>query len=69
MLMGDVLTVRSLKLPIKVVIFNNESLGFVDLEMKAAGLISSGTRLDNPNFAEMARAIGSSAFESGTRRT
>ena len=58
MLMGDVLTLRSLKLPIKVVIFNNESLGFVDLEMKAAGLISSGTRLDNPNFAEMARAIG-----------
>jgi pyruvate dehydrogenase (quinone) len=58
MLMGDVLTLRSLQLPIKVVIFNNGSLGFVDLEMKAAGLISSGTSLDNPNFAEMASAIG-----------
>jgi pyruvate dehydrogenase (quinone) len=58
MLMGDVLTLRHLKLPVKVVIFDNGLLGFVDLEMKAAGFLPTGTRLDNPNFAAMATAIG-----------
>ena len=58
MLMGDILTLRALKLPVKVVIFDNGLLGFVDIEMKAAGLLPIGTRLDNPNFAEMAKAIG-----------
>ncbi len=58
MLMGDVLTLRQLKLPIKVVIFNNSLLGFVDIEMKAAGFLPTGTDLDNPNFAEMAKSIG-----------
>jgi pyruvate dehydrogenase (quinone) len=58
MLMGDVLTLRQLKLPIKVVIFDNGLLGFVDIEMKAAGFLPTGTRLDNPNFADMAKAIG-----------
>src|SRR5277367_3561832 len=58
MLMGDILTLRHLKLPIKVVIFDNGLLGFVDIEMKAAGFLPTGTRLDNPNFAQMAKAIG-----------
>ena len=59
MLMGDVLTLKTLNLPVKVVIFNNGLLGFsVDIEMKAAGLLPTGTRLDNPNFAEMAKTIG-----------
>jgi pyruvate dehydrogenase (quinone) len=58
MLMGDLLTVRQLKLPIKIVIFNNGILGFVDLEMKASGFLPTGTRLDNPNFSEMARGMG-----------
>jgi pyruvate dehydrogenase (quinone) len=58
MLMGDVLTLRQLNLPVKIVIFNNGLLGFVDIEMKAAGFLPAGTRLDNPNFAEMAKAIG-----------
>jgi pyruvate dehydrogenase (quinone) len=58
MLMGDLLTIRQLKLPVKIVVYNNGSLGFVELEMKAAGLLPSGTTLDNPDFAQMARAIG-----------
>jgi pyruvate dehydrogenase (quinone) len=58
MLMGDILTIRQLKLPVKIVVYNNGSLGFVELEMKAAGLIEYGTTLDNPNFAQMAEAIG-----------
>lgn len=58
MLMGDVLTLRQEKLPVKIVIFNNGTLGFVELEMKAAGLLEIGVALDNPDFAAMAKAIG-----------
>ena len=58
MLMGDVLSLRQLDLPVKVVIFNNGSLGFVAMEMKAAGYLDTGTSLDNPDFAAMAEAIG-----------
>ena len=58
MLMGDVLTLRQEKLPVKLVIFNNGTLGFVELEMKSAGFIETGVALDNPDFAAMARAIG-----------
>jgi pyruvate dehydrogenase (quinone) len=50
------LTLRQLNLPIKVVVFNNGSLGFVELELKAAGMLSYGTDLQNPNFAELAEA-------------
>ncbi|MGE7417682.1 ubiquinone-dependent pyruvate dehydrogenase [Methylobacterium tarhaniae] len=58
MLMGDLLTLRQSRLPVKVVIFNNGVLGFVALEMKAAGFVELGTDLDNPDFAAMARAAG-----------
>jgi pyruvate dehydrogenase (quinone) len=58
MLMGDLLTIRQHKLPVKIVVFNNGALGFVEVEMKAAGLVHYGTTLDNPDFAQMARAIG-----------
>lgn len=58
MLMGDLLTIRQLRLPVKLVVYNNGSLGFVELEMKAAGLLDFGTTLDNPDFARMAAAIG-----------
>ncbi|HLH55826.1 MAG TPA: thiamine pyrophosphate-dependent enzyme, partial [Verrucomicrobiae bacterium] len=62
MLMGDVLTLKQLKLPVKIVIFNNSSLGFVEMEMKAAGLLEFGTELQNPNFATMAESIGIRGF-------
>src|ERR1700722_7911060 len=62
MLMGDILTIRQLKLPVKIVIFNNGALAFVELEMKAAGLLEFGTTLDNPDFAKMAEAIGIRGF-------
>ena len=58
MLMGDLITLKQQKLPVKVVIFNNGVLGFVALEMKAAGFVELGTNLDNPDFAAMARAMG-----------
>ena len=58
MMLGDLLTLRQLKLPIKMVVFNNSALAFVELEMKAAGIVTYGTDLDNPNFAALANAIG-----------
>ncbi len=58
MLMGDLITLKQQKLPVKIVIFNNGVLGFVALEMKAAGFVELGTDLENPDFAAMARAMG-----------
>ena len=58
MLLGDILTLPQLKLPVKMVVFNNGSLGFVELEMKAAGLVPTGTDLVNPDFARLADAAG-----------
>ncbi|GGA45128.1 ubiquinone-dependent pyruvate dehydrogenase [Paenibacillus physcomitrellae] len=58
MLMGDLLTLKQYQLPVKVIVFNNGALGFVELEMKAAGFLESGTELVNPNFAEVAQAMG-----------
>lgn len=58
MLMGELLTVRQLGLPVKIVVFNNGTLGFVEMEMKVAGLIETGVQLDNPDFAAMARSLG-----------
>jgi pyruvate dehydrogenase (quinone) len=58
MMLGDLLTLRQLKLPIKMVVFNNGALAFVELEMKAAGIVTFATDLDNPSFAALANAIG-----------
>ena len=58
MLMGDLLSLVQLDLPVKVVIFNNGSLGYVELEQKAIGFLSYGTDLVNPDFAAMAQAVG-----------
>lgn len=58
MLMGDLLSLKQLNLPIKIVVFNNRSLSFVAMEMKAAGFLSSDTDLDNPSFAKIAQACG-----------
>ncbi|GAA3178679.1 MULTISPECIES: pyruvate dehydrogenase [Streptomyces] len=58
MLMGDFLTLVQYDLPVKVVLFNNSSLGMVELEMLVAGLPSYGTTNRNPDFAALARAAG-----------
>jgi pyruvate dehydrogenase (quinone) len=58
MLMGDFLTLPQYKLPVKVVVFNNSALGFIELEQKSTGFINTGTELVNPNFANMAEAVG-----------
>jgi pyruvate dehydrogenase (quinone) len=62
MLMGDMLSLRQLGLPVKVVVFNNGLLGFVDMEMKAAGFLNVWTDLDNPDFGKIAQAAGLAGF-------
>jgi pyruvate dehydrogenase (quinone) len=58
MLMGDFISLAQLQLPVKVIVFDNGTLGFVELEQKSTGFLEYGTELDNPNFAAMAEAIG-----------
>ena len=58
MLLGELITLRQMRLPAKIVVFDNGALSFVELEMKAAGIVTYGTDLDNPDFAGMARAAG-----------
>jgi len=58
MLMGDLLTLKQLNVPVKIVIYNNSALAFVELEMKATGDLPFQTGLDNPNFAALAESVG-----------
>jgi pyruvate dehydrogenase (quinone) len=58
MLMGDFLSLMQLKLPIKVIVFNNSSLSFVELEMKAAGFLTHATELAETDFSKLAEAVG-----------
>jgi len=58
MLMGDLLSLPQLQAPVKVIVFKNNGLGFVEQEMKAAGIPEFATDLHNPNFAKMAEAAG-----------
>ncbi|WKG05479.1 ubiquinone-dependent pyruvate dehydrogenase [Mycolicibacterium sp. HK-90] len=58
MLFGELVTLLQNKLPVKIIIFNNSSLNFVELEMKAAGIVTFGTELVNPDFAAVAQSMG-----------
>jgi pyruvate dehydrogenase (quinone) len=58
MLMGDFLSLVQLGLPVKIIVFNNGALGFIELEQKSTGFLETGTDFKNPNFAAMAEAVG-----------
>ncbi len=58
MLIGDLLSLRQLHLPVKVMVFKNDALAFVELEMKAAGVLDFATDLHNPSFGKIAEAAG-----------
>jgi pyruvate dehydrogenase (quinone) len=58
MLMGELLTLRQHNLPVKLVVFKNDSLAFVELEMKAGGFLDFATDLHNPDFSKIAEAAG-----------
>src|SRR5258705_6023846 len=57
MLMADCISLVQLGLPVKVVVFNNGALGFIELEQKSTGFLPFGTDFKNPNFAAMAEAV------------
>ena len=58
MMMGEFVSLIQLGLPVKIIVLNNGTLGFVELEMKASGFLDVGCDLKNPNFAAMATAMG-----------
>ncbi len=58
MLMGDLITAVQEKLPIKVAVLDNASLGFVELEQRVEGMLATYTDLQNPDFSKVAEAVG-----------
>lgn len=66
MLMGELLTLVQHELPVKVVVFNNSSYNFVEVEMKADGIVNFGTDLHNPDFSKVAQACGLAGFRAET---
>jgi pyruvate dehydrogenase (quinone) len=58
MMMGEFVTFLQTGLPVKIIVLNNGTLGFVEIEMKAGGFVDTGCDLKNPNFAAMAEAMG-----------
>lgn len=60
--LGELLTLTQNRLPVKIVVFNNSSLNFVELEMKSAGFVTTATGLENPSLAAVAQAAGLAAF-------
>ncbi|MCK0113952.1 ubiquinone-dependent pyruvate dehydrogenase [Ornithinimicrobium sp. F0845] len=58
MMLGELLTLTQNNLPVKIVVLNNSSLNFVELEMKAAGFVNYATDLENPDLAGVANALG-----------
>jgi len=58
MLLGDLMTAVQEDLPIKIAVYNNGKLGFIDIEQKSVGMIPTFTDLKNPDFGEVAKAMG-----------
>jgi pyruvate dehydrogenase (quinone) len=58
MLMGDLLSLKQLNAPVKIILLKNNTLGFVEMEMKASGFVDFGTDLVNPSFSKLADAVG-----------
>ena len=62
MLMRDLLTLVQENIPVKLLIFNNESLGFVEMEQRVEGLLDAFTGLKNPDFSNLAQTLGLEGF-------
>lgn len=58
MMMGDLMTIIQYKLPVKIIVFNNRTLGMVKLEMEVAGIPDLETEMLNPDFTKLAEAMG-----------
>lgn len=62
MLLGDLMTISQYKLPVKIIVFNNRTLGMVKLEMEVAGIPAWQTDMDNPDFQKIAEAMRIKAY-------
>jgi pyruvate dehydrogenase (quinone) len=62
MMLGDIMTIVQYKLPVKLIVFNNHSLGMVKLEMEVSGLTDWQTKMVNPDFSKIAEAMGMRAI-------
>ena len=62
MLLGDLMTIVQYKLPVKIIVFNNRTLGMVKLEMEVAGIPDRETEMMNPDFKKIAEAMGMQAI-------
>ncbi len=69
MLLGELLTITQNELPVKIVVFNNSSLNFVEVEMKAAGFVNYGTDLENPPTSRSSPNPSASADARSSRPT
>ncbi|WP_322867776.1 thiamine pyrophosphate-dependent enzyme [Aquicoccus sp. G2-2] len=69
MLMGDLLTLRQEKLAVKLLVFNNGSLGFVEMEQRVEGLLDSFTELENPDFSMLAKSCGIGGYRADNAET
>jgi len=58
MMLGDLMTIIQYKLPVKIIVFNNRTLGMVKLEMEVAGIPDLETEMMNPDFTKIAEAMG-----------
>lgn len=63
MLLGDLMTIRQYNLPVKIVIFNNRTLGMVNLEMRVQGYMDWQTDMINPDFVKLAESMNIAAWE------
>jgi pyruvate dehydrogenase (quinone) len=58
MMLGDVLTAIQEDLPIKIAVYDNSKLGFVEIEQKTEGILPVYTDMKNPDFGKLAEAMG-----------
>jgi pyruvate dehydrogenase (quinone) len=63
MLLGDLMTISQYQIPVKIIIFNNRSLGMVKLEMRVQGYLDWQTDMLNPDFVKLAEAMNIAAWE------
>jgi len=63
MLLGDLMTISQYQIPVKIIIFNNRSLGMVKLEMRVQGYMDWQTNMVNPDFVKLAEAMNITAWQ------
>lgn len=63
MLLGDLMTISQYQIPVKIIIFNNRTLGMVKLEMRVQGYMDWQTDMVNPDFVKLAESMNIAAWE------